>query len=219
MGHKVNPKGFRIGVLFSWDSKWFARHHNYADNLRIDLTVKKFLEKELKAAGITQVEIERTTNAITIVIHAAKPGVVIGRQGAGAEELKKKIRTKFFGSKKINLNLNIVEVENASMNASLVVQGIAADIEKRMPFRRVMKQAIDRVQKAGAQGVKVSVSGRLNGAEIASIETRSWGTIPLHTLRANIDYSRGTARTIYGAIGVKVWVYRGDVFVPSQKNS
>lgn len=212
MGHKVNPKGFRTGVLFFWDSKWFARGTKYSQDLRVDLTMKKFLEKELKPAGVTKIEIERTMNALTIVVHAAKPGVVIGRQGAGAEEIKKKIRTKFFGSKKITLNLNIMEVEQPGMNASLVVQSVAADIEKRMPFRRVMKQSIERVQKAGAQGVKITVAGRLNGAEIASSETRSWGTIPLHTLRAHIDYSCGTARTMYGAIGVKVWVYRGEVF-------
>ncbi len=217
MGHKVNPKGFRIGTLFTWDSKWFARHRQYADDLRVDLSLKKFLEKELKSAGLTKIEIERTTNAITLVIHAAKPGVVIGRQGAGAEEIKKKIRTRFFGSKKVTLNLNIMEVDQPGVNSQLVLQSIIADLEKRMPFRRAMKQSIDRVQKAGAQGVKIQVSGRLNGAEIASSETRSWGTIPLHTLRANIDYTRGAARTMYGAIGVKVWIYKGEVFNESHK--
>lgn len=212
MGQKVNPKGFRLGQMFTWDSRWFADHKEYASQLRTDLMMKKFIEKELKSAGITAVEVERTPNAVTVIVRSGKPGVIIGRQGAGIEELKKKIKRKFFGSKKVTLNLNVVEVENPAMNPQLIVQAIAADIEKRMPFRRVMKQAIERVQKAGAMGVKIQVAGRLNGAEIASSEMRSWGTIPLHTLRAYIDYSCGTARTMYGAIGIKVWVYKGQVF-------
>ncbi len=217
MGQKVNPKGFRLGVIFGWDSKWFAKPSQYATDLRIDLQIKKFMEKELKTAGLTQVEIERTPNVVTVIVYAGKPGVVIGRQGAGAEELKKKLRKKFFGSRKITLNLNIMEVANPSINSSLVMQAVILDIEKRMPFRRAMKQAIERVQKAGgAQGIKIMVSGRLNGAEIASREARTWGTVPLQTLRANIDYCRGVAHTVYGTIGVKVWIYKGEVFEASK---
>ncbi|MBI4239690.1 30S ribosomal protein S3 [Candidatus Uhrbacteria bacterium] len=217
MGQKVNPKVFRTGVLFPWDSKWFARGRDFAENLKTDLAIKKFLEKELKGAGIARIEIERTRNAITVLIHSAKPGVIIGRQGAGIDELKKKIKQKFFASKKSAINLNVIEVDKPGMNAQLVVLGMVEDIEKRMPYRRVLKSVIDRVQKSGALGVKVMVGGRLNGAEIANQEMLSWGKVPLHTLRANIDYCRGTAHTTQGTIGVKVWIYKGEIF--ENKNS
>ncbi len=217
MGQKVNPRLFRTGILFPWDSKWFARGRAFAENLKIDLLIKKFLEKELKAAGVARIEIERTTNVITVIIHSAKPGVVIGRQGAGVEDLKKKIKQKFFASKKVTIHLNILEVEKPGMNAQLVVYGIIEDLEKRMPYRRIMKQVIDRVQKNGALGVKVMVGGRLNGAEIANQEMLSWGKVPLHTLRANIDYCRGTAHTTQGTIGVKVWIYKGEIFDEKKK--
>lgn len=212
MGHKVHPKSFRIAVIFGWDSKWFAERGAFRENLKKDIQMKKFIQKELAKAGVSRVEIERTAHVVTLNIHAAKPGVVIGRLGAGIEELKKKMRTKFFGSEKITLHMNVVEVDRPTLDAQLVVQGMIEEIEKRMPYRRVMKQAIDRVSKAGAQGVKVRIGGRLNGAEIAKTEALHSGTIPLHTLRANIDYARGTARTLSGAIGVKVWIYKGLQF-------
>ncbi|MDP2656486.1 MAG: 30S ribosomal protein S3 [bacterium] len=213
MSHKVNPKGFRVGILFGWNSRWFARRHaEFAQSLREDLGIKKFLQKELKNAGVAKYEIERTHNAITIFVHSATPGMIIGRQGSGVEQLKQKIKQQFFGSKKILINLNIIEVTKPGQNAALVLFEMIMAIEKRMPYRRVLKQALDRAQKAGAQGVKVHVSGRLNGAEIARSETLSWGKIPLHTLRADIDYSRGVAHTIFGTIGVKVWIYKGEVF-------
>ncbi len=212
MGQKVNPKSFRLGIIFPWDSKWFASKNMYAKKLRQDVELKKFLKTMLKNSSIAKIEIERTLNVITVVIHSAKPGVVIGRQGAGVEELKKKIKAKFFASSKITINISIVEVDKPGATAELVVQGVCEEIQKRMPFRRVMKQAIERVQKSGVQGVKILIGGRLNGAEIANREMLFWGKIPLHTIRANIDYSRGTARTAMGAIGVKVWIYKGEVF-------
>lgn len=210
MGHKVHPKIFRIGEVFTWDSKWFARK-DFAKFLQQDLLIKKFIKKELKEAAIAKIEIERSASMITFIIHSAKPGVIIGRGGQGVEELKKKIKTKFL-DKKTTLNINIQEVSNPNKSSELIVQSIATDIEKRMPFRRVMKQAIARVQKTDAKGVKVQVGGRLNGAEIARTETLTSGKLPLHTLRAEVDYARGVARTTYGAIGIKVWIYKGEVF-------
>jgi len=210
VGHKVHPKVFRLGEVFTWDSKWFARK-DYAKFLQQDIIIKKYLRLELKEAAVAKIEIERSANSLTVIIHSGKPGVIIGRGGQGIEELKKKIKAKFL-EPKANLNLNIQEVTDPSMRSELIVQGMIADIEKRMPFRRVMKQAIGRVERAGAKGVKVRVSGRLNGAEIARTETLTSGKLPLHTLRAEIDYARGVARTTYGAIGVKVWIYKGEVF-------
>lgn len=217
MGHKVHPRSFRIGILFGWDSKWFATGATFRENLKKDIQIKKFVQKELAKAAVSTVEIERTTHVVTLNIHTAKPGVVIGRQGAGAEELKNKIRKQFFGSEKVTLHLNVIEVDRPALNAQLVVQAMIEELEKRTPFRRVMKQAIDRVQKGGAQGVKVRVGGRLNGAEIAKTETLLSGNVPLHTLRANIDYGRGAARTLSGAIGVKVWIYKGLTFAEESK--
>ncbi len=212
MGHKVNPKIFRTGILYGWDSKWFATGKQFRDNLAKDITLKKYLEKQLKGSSVSKVEIERTTHVITITIHSAKPGVIIGRQGAGIEELKAKIRKEFFGSEKVTVNVNVVEVDRPLLDSSLVLQGMVEELEKRMPYRRVMKQVIDRVSKGGAQGVKVRISGRLNGAEIANVETLHNGKIPLHTLRAHIDYSRGAAHTLSGVVGVKVWIYKGMNF-------
>ncbi|MFA6534418.1 MAG: 30S ribosomal protein S3 [Patescibacteria group bacterium] len=217
MGQKVNPKVFRIGTTTTWNSKWFAGK-NYADQLHEDILIRRFLEKELKAASLDNVIIERTATNININIAAAKPGVIIGRGGQGAEDLKKKIKLKFFGSKKASINLNIKEVDKPSLSARVVMQDIIADLEKRIPFRRAIKGAIGRVERAGAKGIKVIVSGRLNGAEIARQETFNSGSLPLHTLRADINYCRAAARTIYGAIGVKVWIYRGDI-LPGADNS
>ncbi len=215
MGQKVHPKIFRIGELYTWNSKWFARR-DYAKFLQGDILIKKFLKTELKDAAVAKVEIERTPAAITLIIHSAKPGVIIGRGGQGVEVLKKKIQSKFL-DKKSTLNINIQEVTNPGVSAELVMQSMVADLEKRLPFRRVMKSAIARVQKTDAQGIKVIVAGRLNGAEIARTETLTWGSLPLHTLRADIDYSRGIAKTTYGTIGVKVWIYQGEVFKKNQE--
>ncbi|WKZ28541.1 MAG: 30S ribosomal protein S3 [Patescibacteria group bacterium] len=212
MGHKVNPKVFRIGTIYSWDSKWFSRG-DYKANLRQDVEIREFLRTALREAAVDKIEIDRGRNQITITIHSGKPGFVIGRGGTGIEDLKKKLADKFFsGSKKSKVQLNIVEVARPSLSAAITVQNMIADLEKRMPFRRVLKTTIDRAQKAGALGVKVMVSGRLNGAEIARREMLSWGSVPLQNLRADIDYAADFARTIFGAIGVKVWIYRGEIF-------
>ena len=218
MGQKVHPKIFRIGGLYTWDSKWFSRR-DYAKFLQQDILVKKFLKRELKEAGVAQIDIERSPSATTVIIYSAKPGIIIGRGGQGIEELKKKIKNKFLDAK-TSLTINIKEIANPSLSAELVVQSMVADLEKRMPFRRVMKQAIARIEKAEARGVKVIIAGRLNGAEIARTEMLGSGSLPLHTLRADIDYARGVARTTYGAIGVKVWIYKGEIFRKDQeKNS
>lgn len=211
MGHKVNPKGFRIGKIYTWDMKWFAKGKDYADFLKQDILIKEYLKNKFKEAGVESVGVERSANAMTVIIKAAKPGIIIGRSGAGAEDLKKEIK-KIFLTPKTNLNLNILEVERASTSAPVILQSMIADIEKRIPFRRVMKTTISRVERAGAKGIRVRIAGRLNGAEIARSETLFSGKIPLHTLRADIDFAQGPARTIYGAIGIKIWIYKGEIF-------
>lgn len=210
MGQKVNPRIFRIGHTQQWSSKWFSSK-DYAKFLQEDILIKEFLAKKLREAAVAKIEIERSASNITVIIHSAKPGIIIGRGGQGIEELKKEIKTKFL-DQKTNLNINIQEVNNPNLSAELVVQAIVLDLEKRVAYRRVMKQAIGRVSKTNAKGVKVIVAGRLNGAEIARTETLISGSLPLQTLRADIDYADGTARTTYGAIGVKVWIYKGEKF-------
>lgn len=213
MGQKVNPKIFRIGLTRTWPSKWFGVGKNYISRLQQDVKLRKFLMAELREAGVDRVEIERSANKIIVGIFTAKPGLIIGRGGALAEELKKKIHRQFLKNFRLGeINLNISEVERPGLSASIVAQQMAAEIEKRMPFRRVMKQAIGRVERAGALGVKVVVSGRLNGAEISREEMLVSGKVPLHTLRADIDYAQVTAKTTFGAIGIKVWIYKGEVF-------
>lgn len=210
MGQKVNPKIFRIGPLNQWNSKWFSKK-DYIAFLQQDIRIKDFLEKTLKEAAVAKIEIERSATNLTVIIHSAKPGIIIGRGGQGIEDLKKKI-TKQFLNKKGSLQINIQEVTNPNTSADLIAQAIVADIERRVPFRRVMKQAIGRVEKTGVKGVRVVVAGRLNGSEIARTEMLSSGSLPLHTLRADIDYAQGVASTTYGMIGVKVWIYKGEKF-------
>jgi small subunit ribosomal protein S3 len=222
MGKKINPKVFRIGITKTWPSVWFSSGKKYIKAVEQDVLIRKFLIKEFKEAGIDQVVIERSNNKIIINIHTGKPGLIIGRGGAGVEDLKKKIHTKFLsnpsGIRLGDINLNIKEVSQPGLSAQIVVQSMILDIEKRMPFRRVIKQTIARVERAGALGIKVQISGRLNGAEIARREKLVSGKVPLHTLRADIDYARGAAHTTYGAIGIKVWIYRGDIFESATKN-
>lgn len=210
MGQKVNPKIFRIGITQSWQSKWFTRK-DYAKLLEQDIKIRKYLKKKLKDAGISKIEIERSGNNVTINIHTSKPGIVIGRGGTGADVLKKEIEKKFI-NKKTALRLEIHEVAKPYLDAELVCQNIAEQLEKRIPFRRTAKQAVDQVMKAGAKGAKVIVGGRLDGSEIARKETFTKGSLPLHTLRADVDYARGAAFTTYGSVGVKVWIYKGNVF-------
>ncbi len=214
MGHKVHPVIFRLGTTTSWPSRWFAREGAYRDQLRQDIRLRTFLKRELKEGAVSRVEIERSRGALSITIYTAKPGLVIGRSGTGIEDVKKKVLKAFFPgkSRSIQLNLSVQEIGKPGLEAALVCQGVIADLERRMPFRRVLKSSIERVKKAGALGVKIAVSGRLNGAEIARREWLHWGKIPLTNLRADVDYYQDFARTIAGTIGVKVWIYRGDVF-------
>lgn len=220
MGQKVNPKSFRLNSIYTWDSSWFSEK-NFSKLLREDVLIKDYLKKKFKDFGIDKIKIKRSGNAIDIDIHSSKPGVIIGRGGAGIDDLRKKVIARFFkkyetAKTKPTVNLNVKEVKNPNLSAELVAQAVVADLEKRMPFRRSIKQAVQRIMKAGAKGAKVKVSGRLNGVEIARTEKAVDGNLPLHTLRADIDYSLRPANTIFGVIGVKVWIYKGDVF--SKKN-
>lgn len=213
MGQKVNPHGLRVGVIKGWDAKWYADKKNFADNLIEDQTIRKFVKKELYTAGISKIEIERAAKRLKLNIYTAKPGVVIGKGGSGIESLKKKLVN--LSSQK-NILINIVEVKNADADAQLMAENIALQLEKRISFRRAMKQSIQRAMRTGAQGVKTACSGRLGGAEIARTEQYHEGTIPLQTLRADIQYGFAEADTTYGKIGVKVWVYNGEV-LPTKK--
>jgi small subunit ribosomal protein S3 len=213
MGKKVNPKIFRMGITKSWDSIWFESGKTYIKNVAQDISVRRFFIKEFKEAGVDKVEIIRSINRIQIDLWTAKPGLLIGRGGNGVEELKKKIHTKFLKNFRMSeITLNIKEVSRPGLSAQIAVQSMTLEIEKRVPFRKVMKQAISRVERSGALGVKVVIGGRLNGAEIARTEKLVWGRVPLNTLRADIDYARGAAHTAFGAIGIKVWIYKGEVF-------
>jgi len=212
MGHKIHPKLFRLQTIYTWDSKWFASKKNYISSLREDVMLREYLKKTLKDASVDQVLIDRHSDKVNITITSAKPGFIIGRAGAGIEDLKTKLKKEFYRGKRTALNINIQEVAKPSLSASIVGQQIAQEIERRLPFRRSMKMARERVMKDGAKGIKITVAGRLNGSEIARTETISEGSIPLHNLRADINFARVTARTIWGAIGIKVWVYRGELF-------
>ena len=206
MGQKVNPHGLRVGIVKDWDAKWYA-DKDYAANLHEDVLIRNFLKKTLFIAGISRIEIERTNKRIKLVIHTAKPGMVIGRGGAGIEDIRKALKR--FTDKQIDVN--IAEIKQADMDAVLVAENIAGQLERRIGFRRAMKQAVGRTMRLGALGIKVMVSGRLGGAEIARSESYREGSIPLHTLRADIDYATMRAETTYGTIGVKVWVFRGEI--------
>ena len=208
MGQKVHPKGLRIGIIKDWDARWFAGKKAYTELLHEDLEVRDFIKNKLKQAGVSRVEIERAaSNRMKVNIHTAKPGMVIGRGGLGVEELRRAIEAKT--GKQVSLN--IVEIKVAEVDAQLVAENVAHALERRISFRRAMKQAIGRAMRMGAKGVKVRVSGRLGGAEMSRSEWDWQGTVPLHTLRADIDYGFSEAKTTYGKIGVKVWVYKGEV--------
>ncbi len=206
MGQKVNPHGMRVGIIKDWDTKWFAEK-DYAKLLVEDTKIRRFLKKHLYLAGISRIEIERTLKRIKLTIYTAKPGMVIGRGGVGIEDIKKALRR--FTEQEIDVNIK--EVKSAELDATLVAENIASQLERRIGFRRAMKQAVGRTMRFGAKGIKILLGGRLGGAEIARTEGYHEGSIPLHTLRANIDYGVATARTTYGAIGVKVWIYKGEI--------
>ena len=215
MGQKVNPHGLRVGVIKDWDTRWYADKKNFSRYLVEDYKIRDLVKKECAKSGVSRIEIEREGDEKTIItISTAKPGIVIGRQGAEIENLKKKL-AKNFGR---NFFVNVKEVRNPDMEAQLVAESIAQQLEERVSFRRAMKQAIGHAMKAGAKGIKTMCSGRLGGAEIARVEQYHEGTIPLHTLRADIDYGFAEAHTTYGRIGVKVWVYKGEI-IPLPKTA
>lgn len=207
MGQKVNPHGLRVGVIKNWDSRWFANKRTFGDTLVEDYNLRKTLKKQLYTAGISKIEIERDGKRVRLHIHCAKPGMVIGKGGAEIEKLRLQCEAML----KKPVAINIVEIKNPDLNAQLAAENIAAQLEHRVAFRRAMKQAIRNAMKLGARGIKVQCSGRLNGAEIARGETYHEGTIPLQTLRADIDYGFAEANTTYGKIGIKVWLYKGEV--------
>jgi len=216
MGQKTNPKILRIPLLKPWQSQWFASGKRYRDFLEQDIKIRDYLNKKLKNFSVDSISIERSSNSLRIIINTARPGLIIGRGGTDIEKLKKELKEKFL-DKKISLELNVKEVQKPSLSASIVMENIIDGLEKRIPYRRVMKRAISQVQKSGALGVRVALKGRLDGVEIARKESLSWGRMPSHTFRADIDYARGAALTTYGKIGVKVWIYRGEVFQKENK--
>ena len=213
MGQKVNPKGLRIGIIKDWDGKWFADKRNYSNLLIEDVKIREFIKKKLYQAGIAKIQIERAANRVKISIHTAKPGIVIGRGGAEVENLRKQLEK--MTAKQVNVN--IVEIKTPEVDAQLVAENIASQLEKRIAFRRAMKQTVQRSLRLGAKGIKIACSGRLGGAEIARSEWYSEGKVPLHTLRADIDYGFAEANTTYGKIGVKVWIYKGEVLPEAKK--
>ena len=208
MGQKVNPHGIRVGIIKDWDSRWFAGKATFGDTLVEDVKIREFLKKKLYKAGIPDIEIERDAAKVKVHIHCAKPGMVIGQKGAEIEKLRAELEKMTKGKP---VNINIIEVKNPDMNAQLIAENIASQLEGRVSFRRAMKSCIGRTMKCGAKGIKTQVSGRLGGAEIARTESYHEGTIPLQTLRADIDYGVARASTTYGIIGVKVWLYKGEV--------
>ncbi|MDH7577519.1 MAG: 30S ribosomal protein S3 [Bacillota bacterium] len=206
MGQKVHPKGLRLGIIKEWDSKWYAAK-NFRELLHEDVALRNYIKKRLFLSGVSRIEIERAANRVRVSIHTAKPGIVIGRGGAEVEALRKELEA--LTGKQVSVN--IIEIKRPELEAQLVAENVAAQLEKRIAFRRAMKQAVSRSMRMGAQGIRIAVSGRLAGAEMARSEWYSEGKVPLHTLRADIDYGFAEANTTYGKIGVKVWIYRGEV--------
>ena len=213
MGQKVNPVGLRVGVNRDWDSKWYASDKEFATFLHEDIKVREYLEKEVKDAALSTVEIQRVKDKVEVNLNVARPGVVVGQDGKRVEEISKQVKKICHGK---DVKINVVEVKNPDLDAKLVAQSIAAQLEARASFRTVQKKAIQRVMKAGAKGIKTSVSGRLAGADIARSEGYSEGVVPLHTLRADIDFAIAEAATTYGRLGVKVWICRGEI-LPTRK--
>jgi small subunit ribosomal protein S3 len=213
VGQKVNPVGLRIGIIRDWESKWYAGK-DFGELLMEDVRIREHLKKKLKDAAVSHIEIERAANRVNVTIHTAKPGMVIGKGGSEVENLRTDLATISKGKK---VHINIAEIKHADLDAILVAESIAQQLERRISFRRAMKQAIQRTMRSGAKGIKTAVSGRLGGAEIARNEGYSEGTVPLHTLRADIDYGTAEAATTYGRIGVKVWIYRGEILPVKKK--
>ncbi|AUG58917.1 30S ribosomal protein S3 [Acetivibrio saccincola] len=214
MGQKVNPHGLRVGIIKDWDTKWYANKKTFCEFLIEDVKIRNFIKKKLYTAGIARIEIERAANKVKINVHTAKPGLVIGRGGSGIDELRRQLEKLTQKS----VLINITEIKTPELNAQLVAENIAAQLEKRISFRRAMKQAMARAMKLGAKGIKTQVSGRLGGAEIARTEHYREGTIPLQTLRADVDYGFAEADTTYGKLGVKVWIYKGEVLPAAKRD-
>ena len=213
MGNKVNPTGIRLGITTNWLSRWYGSKKTYRQQLRKDIEIREFVVNKWKAAAIASVEIERNGNAVRLIIHTARPGVLIGRGGTGIEDLTRAIKKRFFAGKKVDLKVDVQEVKSPETNAMLVGQQVAEQLEKRLPFRRVLKTMLDQVEaNKTVQGVKIEICGRLGGAEMSRREWLSRGKIPLHPLRADIDFALAEARTTYGVIGVKTWIYKGEKF-------
>lgn len=213
MGQKINPNGFRVGVIRDWTAKWYA-DKDYAAYLNEDLRIRKYIEKRLADASVSTVEIERAANRVNVSIHTAKPGMVIGKGGSEVEALRKELNN--LTNKRVHIN--VVEIKKPDLDAHLVGESVAEQLENRIAFRRAMRGAMQRTMRAGAKGIKIQVAGRLNGADMSRIESYSDGTVPLHTLRADIDYSWDEAHTNYGVLGIKTWIYRGEV-LPAKKNN
>jgi len=213
MGQKVHPHGLRVGIIKDWDSRWYANSKDFGDSIVEDFKIRKFLKNKLFAAGISRIEIEKKANKVNVFIHTAKPGIIIGKGGTEIEKLKAEV-SKLVGK---DVNVNIVEIKNPDLDAQLAAENIAAQLERRISFRKAMKQVMGRAMKSGAKGIKTNCSGRLGGAEIARTEHYAEGTIPLQTIRADIDYGFAEANTTYGKIGVKVWIYKGEVLPESKK--
>jgi small subunit ribosomal protein S3 len=213
MGQKVNPHGLRVGIIHTWEGRWYA-DRKYSELLHEDLKIRNYVKKKHADAGVPRVEIERAANFVKVIVHVARPGLVIGRGGVGTESLTRELEA--MTGKQVNVN--VMEIKRVELDASLVAVDVAQKLEKRMSFRRVMKQAVGRTMRTGAQGIKISCSGRLGGAEIARTEWYNEGKVPLHTLRADIDYGFAEAATTYGRIGIKVWIYTGEV-LPAKKNA
>ena len=211
MGQKVHPHGIRLGIVKTWDAKWYA-DKDFAQNLHEDIKIRKELKKQLMSSGVSRIETERSKNRLKLTIHTAKPGMVIGRGGTGIEDIKTKLKK--FTDKRLDININ--EIRQPDLDATLVAENIAAQLERRIAFRRAMKQSVGRTMRLGAKGIKIMCSGRLGGAEIARSESYREGSIPLHTLRADIDYGFAEANTTYGRIGIKVWIFKGEI-LPEKK--
>ena len=213
MGQKVNPHGARVGVIYDWSTRWYAGKKDFANNLNEDFRLRKMLKDKFYSCGISRIDIERSASRMTVTLYAGKPGMIIGRSGKGIDDLRAEVE-KFLGHA---VNIRVFDIKNPDADAQLIAENIAQQLEKRIAFRRAMKQSIQRANKAGAKGVKIAISGRLGGADIARTEHYHEGSIPLQTLRANIDYGFAEAKTTYGRLGVKVWVYKGQILPKAKK--
>jgi small subunit ribosomal protein S3 len=217
MGHKVNPNGFRLGITTKWVSNWYAERGAYGDTLLKDMAVRKFLVKKLAQASVSRIQIDRPAKSARVTIHTARPGIVIGKKGEDIEKLKHEV-ARILGLKPESVHLSVEEIRKPELDAKLIADSVAQQLERRIMFRRAMKRAVQNAMRLGAGGIKIQVSGRLNGAEIARTEWYREGRVPLHTLRAHVDYAHGEAKTTYGVIGVKVWVFTGEVFEAERRH-